>query len=99
GLLPDIKRGLEIKCRPTNHIDVIMKNEYLKNDYTQCQYSLWITGYDSWDLLYYHPNMPDNYMGKIFNIKPNKIIVEKFDARVKAFCDLAEKYVNKMSRK
>jgi len=75
GLIPHLKKGVEIKCRPTEHMRIVDTDQYIENDYLQCQCNLWVSGYESWDLVYYHPNLPDNLKMKTFTFTPDK---EKF---------------------
>lgn len=96
GLIPEIRKGLEVKCRPKNHLELVLKNEYLKDDYTQCQYGLWCSGYDSWDLMYFHPNLTGKAQYKIFEFEPDKKMFGLFEERIDSFSNLADKIIKSL---
>lgn len=56
GLIPNLRKGLEIKCPDMKtHIKYILENT-LPNEYTiQVMSNLWATGYDTWDFVSYCP--------------------------------------------
>ncbi len=56
--LPGNSWGLEIKClSPANHVLAQLSDSADAKYRPQIQGSMWITGNDGWDLLYYHPEM------------------------------------------
>ena len=56
GLLPD--RGLEIKCpAPGTHIGYLLGGKTPTTYIPQLQGSMWVTGFDTWDFLSYHPDI------------------------------------------
>ena len=57
GLIPEKHKGLEIKCpRLSTHIKYILEGELPAAYKLQVQGALWITGYDTWDFVSYHPD-------------------------------------------
>jgi len=79
GVIPKMKKGIEIKCRPTQHMTLVIENKYEENDYFECQYNLWCTEYDSWDLIYYHDSLPDHLKMLVFTFKPDLKLFEEFE--------------------
>ena len=60
GLMEDEKKGLEIKCPGyAEHGNTIEKGKLPTKHIPQIQFSLWVTGFDSWDFLSYHPGLDD----------------------------------------
>lgn len=79
--------GLEIKCLPVNHMEIIDTGKYKTHDdnVKQCQMNLWVTKRKWWDLEYYHDDFPDHLKAKIFRIEPDRILHAKLDQRMKDF--------------
>jgi len=97
GLIPAIKKGLEIKCpKLSTHLkyldDGILPTQYIP----QVQGSLYVTGYDTWDFLSYYPGQDpllltierdEKYIENLrtaihgFNEKLNKIVEERTNGR------------------
>ena len=84
-VMPKIKKGLEIKCFPKEHMRIADTKEYGKGEYIQCQFNLWVSGYESWDLVYYHPNLPEKSKLIEFNFKPDKEMFEIFKEKTELF--------------
>ena len=60
GLMISEKKGLEIKCPGyAEHVRTLIKRELPTKHIPQVQFSLWVTGFDSWDFLSYHPGLDD----------------------------------------
>lgn len=97
GLILELERGLEIKCRPAEHVKIVMTEKYLKNDYTQCQFNMWCSGYKEWDLVYFHPNLPENVKIKIFNLKADEKMFAKFKERTDIFIKLLNENLEKVA--
>lgn len=95
GLIPSIEKGLEAKCLPKEHMKVVDSNEPIKDHVTQCQFNLWVTGYKSWDLVYYHPNLPKSCKSKIFVIEPNVRDFTKFEERSGEFIKMLNERLKK----
>ena len=57
GTVDGLGRGVEIKCREaTAHVGILRGG--VTASPTQVQGSMWITGYDEWDSVAYHPDLP-----------------------------------------
>lgn len=61
GLIKGKKIGLELKCPFTTkvYIEFLTCNKIKKEYIEQCQYSMWVTGYDAWYFANYDPRMID----------------------------------------
>ena len=58
ALMPALGRGLELKCpKASTHIGYLLKDELPALYRPQVQGSLWVTGYESWDFMSYHPDL------------------------------------------
>lgn len=90
-LIPEKMKGLEIKCLPVEHMQILMSGNYRKDEYIQCQYSLWCTGYDTWDLYYFHEILKP----VCFIFEPDLELFEKFTERTNAFIALIKDHINK----
>lgn len=59
GLIDSAKKGLEIKCpSPAVHVEYLMAGKAPAKYIPQIQGSMWVTGWDEWDFMSYHPDMP-----------------------------------------
>ena len=59
GLMPDIKRGLEIKCPMlSTHVEYLLGKKLPTIYLPQVMGSMLVTGYDTWAFLSYYPGMP-----------------------------------------
>jgi len=59
SLLLNMHRGLEIKCpQPEIHLSYFLNGEIPKAYIAQVQGSMYVTGYDEWDFMSYHPEYP-----------------------------------------
>lgn len=61
GLIKGKKIGLELKCPFTTKVYIeFLTCDKIKKEYIeQCQYSIWVTGYDAWYFANYDPRMID----------------------------------------
>ncbi len=84
--------GLEVKCLPTQFMEVLETGTC--NDHEkfviQCQFSLWVTGREWWDLAYYHPDFPDKLKMIVFRIEPDESLFETLKERSDTFIKMAE---------
>lgn len=85
GLIPELKKGLEIKCPlMKTHIRYLLEG-ILPTEYKiQVQANLWVTGYDSWDFVSYCPEYKRQPLF-IYTEKPNQAIFKAFDKYVPEF--------------
>lgn len=61
GLIKGKKVGLELKCPYTTKVYIeFLTCDKIKKEYIeQCQYSMWVTGYEGWYFANYDPRMID----------------------------------------
>ena len=86
GLIPSLKKGLEIKNPFTArvHADFLCNNK-VKSEYEhQVQFSLYVTGYETWDFCSYHSAFKTNML-KIKTFERNDKIFERFDNEIPEF--------------
>jgi hypothetical protein len=77
-------RGLEIKCpKPSTHVGYLLNQDHDAKYKTQVQYSLWVSGLQSWDIVSYHPGMPE----ALIRIPRNEPLIKIMSDRTAEFCD------------
>lgn len=87
GLIPELKKGLEIKCPDMKtHIRYILEGVLPSEYIIQVQSSIWVTGYESWDFMSYCPEYKPQTCF-ILNVKPDPKIQKAFDEHVPPFLD------------
>lgn len=89
GLDMDAKRGLEIKSPFTTEVHIAtLRKGIIKPDYiTQCQFSMWVTGWSEWAFCSYDNRMrgkPENRLKTILQKRDNEMM-DKFDEEVPKF--------------
>lgn len=86
GLIPSINKGLEIKNPFTArvHADFLCNNR-VKSEYElQVQFSLYVTGYETWDFCSYHSAFKTNML-KIKTFERDEKIFERFNNEIPEF--------------
>lgn len=97
GLIKGKKIGLELKCPFTSKVFVEfatcdkIKKEYIE----QCQYSMWVTGYNAWYFANYDPRMKNKKLHWVL-IKRDQKFMDKYDEAEKAFISDMDKMLNKL---
>lgn len=87
GMRPD--RGLEIKCpKDRTHINYLRKKTLPTVYIPQVQGSMWITGFQCWDFVSYHPE-----------IKPMWITIERDEEYQKLFTDIINDFIAELVEK
>lgn len=94
-LIPSIEEGLEIKCFPTGHMQLVEEEMHGKDEYIQCQVNLWVTEYKAWNLYYYHPWLPESCNSLRFRFTPDLKLFETFEEKQKLFKSMVEKRIEK----
>jgi exodeoxyribonuclease (lambda-induced) len=86
GIMPSIKKGLELKCPATArvHADFLCNDKIKPEYYAQVQFSLYVSGYKSWDFSSFHPNFK-TAMLKIVTIFPDHEMFKRFDEELPLF--------------
>jgi len=73
------KKGLEIKCPKFNTmITYLLDKELPKVYYWQVQGSLYVTGFETWDFMAYHPGLPE----LIITIERNESDIKLLDEKL-----------------
>jgi hypothetical protein len=93
----DLKKGLEIKNPFTTEVHIAtaidgkIKPEYV----TQCQYSMWVTGFDEWDFCSYDHRMRGDASNRlcIIKVKRDPEMMKKFDDKIPAFIGELDKVI------
>lgn len=85
GLMPKLKKGLEIKCpKMKTHIKYILEggvpNEYI----IQVQSALWVTGYETWDFVSYCPEYQKQTL-YIYTAQRDPVLMKAFDVYIPKF--------------
>ena len=92
GIMPELKKGLEIKCPDMKtHIKYIFEDVLPSEYIIQVQASLWVTGYDSWDFMSYCPEYTPQTCF-VLNVKPDPKIQKAFDQHVPPFIERLEAF-------
>lgn len=89
GLDMDANRGLEIKSPFTTQVHIAtLRKGTIKPEYlTQCQFSMWVTGWDEWDFCSYDNRMrgkPENRLHTILQKRDNEFM-DRFEEQVPVF--------------
>lgn len=100
GLDMDASKGLEIKSPFTTqvHIDTLLNGKIKPEYYVQCQYSMWVTGWDKWDFCSYDNRMRGNVENRlhIITVDRDDEFMKKFDECVPAFIEKMDKALEKL---
>ncbi|MDG6894415.1 YqaJ viral recombinase family protein [Volucribacter amazonae] len=85
GLMPELKKGLEIKCpKMKTHIVYLLEggvpNEYI----IQVQSALWVTGYETWDFVSYCPEYQPQPL-YLYTVKRDEKLMNAFDTYIPEF--------------
>lgn len=86
GIIPALQRGLEIKNPLTAkvHVDFLAMDK-IKTDYVyQVQFSMWVTGFETWDFCSYHPKFKSS-MFKAITVERDNAMMERFTNEVGEF--------------
>lgn len=99
GLMND--KGLEIKCpNDRNYFKILIGQKPEKKYIYQCQFSMYVTGLDSWDLVFYNPNFEKQMT--ILTISRDEEVIEKIKQGIEKgkeiITNLREKYAKNLLR-
>ena len=97
GLIKGSKIGLELKCPFTTKVFIEFATcDKIKKEYVeQCQYSMWVTGYDGWYFANYDPRVKSKKLHYVF-IERDESYMKKYDNAEKAFISDMDKMLNKL---
>ena len=97
GLIVGKKIGLELKCPFTTKVFVEfatcdkIKKEYIE----QCQYSMWVTGYEAWYFANYDPRIKGKNLHWVL-IERDQVFMDKYDEAAKNFTKDMDSMLDKM---
>ncbi|SMB88558.1 putative phage-type endonuclease [Pasteurella testudinis DSM 23072] len=85
GLIPELRKGLEIKCpKMSTHICYILEGGLPSEYIIQVQANLWVTGYDTWDFVSYCPEYQKQTLFLI-TVARDKNLMKAFDEHIPQF--------------
>ena len=88
GIIKELSAGCEIKCPfdSRHHIDFLLA-EKIKPEYIeQCQFSMWVTGFDKWYFASYDPRIrAAEHRLKYVIVERDESFMKKYDSAYKAF--------------
>lgn len=100
GLEMDSNIGLEIKSPFTSkvHIDTLIWQEIKPEYITQCQYSMWVSGYDRWDFCSFDHRMRGDASNRLVVIPQSRDqeMMEKFDTEIPKFIEEMDEHLTKL---
>ena len=100
GLIVGKKIGLELKCPFTSKVFVEfatcdkIKKEYIE----QCQYSMWVTGYEGWYFANYDPRIKTKKLHWVL-IERDQAFMNKYDEAEKNFIGDMDSMLGKLDLK
>ena len=85
GLIPELHKGLEIKCpKMSTHIQYTLEG-CLPSEYViQVQANLWVTGYDTWDFVSYCPEYQKQTLF-LLTVERDPVLMKAFDKYIPEF--------------
>lgn len=100
GIMPSIKKGLELKCPATAkvHADFLCNDKIKPEYFAQIQLSLYVSGYQTWDFASFHPSFKTSML-KIVTIEPDAEMFERFDKELPLFISEMDAHLEKLGIK
>ena len=92
GLIPELKKGLEIKCpKMSTHIRYLLECGVPSEYVIQVQANLWVTGYETWDFISY---CPEYYKQPfyLFTAQRDQNLMNAFDKHIPEFIKTLKAY-------
>jgi hypothetical protein len=77
GICVGAKKGVEIKCLMHREHMRVLDNGPDKSHQVQCQWHMFITGFPTWDLVYFHPDMGEKSL-LIYEQEIDELIHKRF---------------------
>lgn len=94
GLIPSIKKGLEIKCpKMSTHIRYLLEGGVPAEYVIQVQANLWVTGYETWDFVSYCPEYQKQPL-YIFTAHRDQALMTAFNKLIPQFLNTLRAYKN-----
>lgn len=92
GLIPELKKGLEIKCpKMSTHIRYLLEGGVPSEYIIQVQANLWVTGYKTWDFVSYCPEYQKQPF-YLFTVERDEKLMAAFDKEIPAFIKTLKAY-------
>lgn len=92
GLIPSIKKGLEIKCpKMSTHIRYLLEGGVPAEYVIQVQANLWVTGYETWDFVSYCPEYQKQTL-YLFTAARDEKLMKAFDEHIPQFVKTLKAY-------
>ncbi|WP_386696762.1 YqaJ viral recombinase family protein [Lonepinella sp. MS14436] len=92
GLIPELKKGLEIKCpKMKTHIKYILESGVPTEYVIQVQIALWVTKYQSWDFVSYCPEYQKQPL-YLFTALPDPVLMKAFNEYIPQFIKTLKAY-------
>lgn len=92
GLIPNLKKGLEIKCpKMSTHIRYLLEGGVPSEYIIQVQANLWVTGYGTWDFVSYCPEYQKQTL-YLFTAQRDPILMKAFDKLIPEFIKTLKAY-------
>ncbi len=97
GLIVGKKIGLELKCPYTTKVFIEFATcDKIKKEYIdQCQYSMWVTGYEAWYFANYDPRIKTKNLHWVL-IERDQGFMDKYDEAAKNFTKDMDSMLEKM---
>lgn len=92
GLIPSLKKGLEIKCpKMSTHIRYLLEGGVPAEYVIQVQANLWVTGYETWDFVSYSPEYQKQTL-YLFTAARDEKLMKAFDEHIPQFVKTLKAY-------
>ena len=92
GLIPELKKGLEIKCpKMSTHITYLIEGGVPLEYIIQVQANLWVTGYETWDFASYCPEYQKQPL-YLFTVQRDQNLMNAFDEHIPQFLKTLKAY-------
>lgn len=92
GLIPNLKKGLEIKCpKMSTHIRYLLEGRVPAEYVIQVQANLWVTGYETWDFVSYCPEYQKQTL-YLFTAERDEKLMKAFDEHIPQFVKTLKAY-------
>lgn len=84
GLIPEIRRGVELKSpKETTHLQYLLNPELLVEQYRdQVLMNIWMSGYDGWDLCSFHPDFEGDHQLLVVSIERDEAYIKRLETEV-----------------
>lgn len=100
GLVLEKNKGVEIKCPYTStvHVDFLAMDKIKLEYIYQCQFSLWVSGLETWDFCSFDPRFKKNLL-KIVTLERDQSLMERFDNEIPEFIKEMDAVLEKLEIK